>query len=97
MCILMRNYYTEIYNDFIEDVDLEGVHVKPIFSCDKNHHAANLIIDTAHKTNTDLIIAGSHGKTLFNKLLLGSFTEKLIRSNGNVPLLIVKTERTETT
>lgn len=90
MCRSLKNFYTDGYNDFIKLIDLEDVHLKPIFTCDKNHNTANLVLDTAHKTGAKLIIVGAHGKNWVNRLLLGSFTEKLIQNNGSVPLLVVK-------
>lgn len=47
------------------------------------------ILDYAERNNIDLIIMGTHGKTGINRLLLGSVTEKVVRSS-ETPVLTVR-------
>lgn len=56
----------------------------PIIS---NQSAVDAIVDNGK--NFDLILMSSHGKNGFNRLLLGSVTEKVIRMS-HTPVLLVK-------
>ena len=47
------------------------------------------IIETAEKLNTDLIVIGSHGRKGFQKFLLGSFAQDVLKGT-KLPVLIVK-------
>lgn len=46
------------------------------------------ILDQAEALKTDLLVIGSHGRTGFEKLLLGSITENVIRK-ATCPLMVV--------
>jgi nucleotide-binding universal stress UspA family protein len=50
--------------------------------------AAPTIVDQAVATNADLLVMGTHGRTGFNRLLLGSVTEKVLRQ-APCPVLTV--------
>ena len=52
---------------------------------------ANTITLKAQKTNTDLLVVGSHGKSDIDSDYFGSTTLKLIQ-NTHIPVLIVKNE-----
>ena len=47
------------------------------------------IVDAATKNNVDLIVMGSHGTSGFKELLVGSNTEKIVRSS-KIPVLVIK-------
>ncbi len=49
------------------------------------------IMDVCNKNNVDLIVMGSHGSNGFQELVLGSNTEKVVRSS-KVPVLVIKNE-----
>jgi nucleotide-binding universal stress UspA family protein len=51
--------------------------------------ADNGIIQVARETRADLIIVGSHGRTGFQRLLMGSVTERVI-GQAPCPVLVVK-------
>ncbi len=53
-------------------------------------HPAHEIIDFANKNDIDVIIMGTHGKSGLDRFLLGSVTEKVIRSS-NIPVFVVRT------
>jgi nucleotide-binding universal stress UspA family protein len=53
----------------------EGVGAEALIRQGKPYEA---IVDTAKERNIDLIVVGSHGKTGFEKLLMGSVTERVI-------------------
>jgi nucleotide-binding universal stress UspA family protein len=52
------------------------------------------IIEFAKNNDIDLIVLGTHGKSGFDRFLLGSVAEKVSR-NSNVPVMIVRDSPTE--
>jgi len=66
----------------------EGIEVEGLVREGKPYEA---IVSTAGEKNIDLIVVGSHGRTGFEKLLMGSVTERVI---GLSPcaVLVVKTK-----
>jgi nucleotide-binding universal stress UspA family protein len=55
----------------------------------KNQVSEKGIIETAEKLQTDLIVMGSHGRKGFQKFLLGSFAQDVLKGT-KLPVLIVK-------
>ena len=53
------------------------------------YHIANQIITVAKINKIDLIVMGSHGRTGFNKLLLGSVANS-VSQQASCPVLLVK-------
>jgi len=51
--------------------------------------AANAIADFAKERGADLIVVGSHGRTGFKRLLLGSVAEKIVRL-AHCPVFVVR-------
>ena len=52
------------------------------------------IMDISQKNNIDLIVMGSHGANGFKEMIIGSNTEKVVRTS-NVPVLVIKKEMGE--
>lgn len=53
----------------------EGVEAEPEIAEGREHE---VIIDVARRIGSDLIVLGSHGRTAFGRLLMGSTTERVI-------------------
>jgi nucleotide-binding universal stress UspA family protein len=51
-------------------------------------HAANVILAAAESAQMDLIVMGTHGRSGFERLVLGSVTEKVLRK-ATCPVLVV--------
>ncbi|WP_135806557.1 universal stress protein [Halorussus marinus] len=69
----------------VEDVATEVIHGTP-------HRT---ILDYADDHDVDMIVMGTHGRSGLNRYLLGSVTEKVVRT-ADVPVLTVRTsESTE--
>ena len=51
-------------------------------------HAADGILQTAAQEGADLIVVGSHGRTGFSRMLLGSIAAKVV-SQAPIPVLVV--------
>lgn len=50
---------------------------------------ANMISTAAKNKSVDLIIIGTHGRTGFNRMLLGSVAEGVVRT-AHVPILLIR-------
>lgn len=87
---VIKAHHVQQYNSFIETLNLEGLHLNPIFTLDEEGDMVHAACNTAQKKDVDLIVAGSTGKTTFDTFILGSFTEKIVQLNISIPLLIVK-------
>lgn len=95
MVQLPETTYTEqaIANarDVLDEVrrraDASGVSCDGEFRFDAQPAAA--IIDCAGKHACDLVVMGSHGRSGFDRLLLGSQTYKVIQL-GRIPVLVCK-------
>lgn len=55
-----------------------------------NEDAAPAIVETALAIDSDLIVMGTHGRTGFERLVLGSVAEQVLRK-ASCPVLTVKT------
>lgn len=51
---------------------------------------AKLIYDYAITNRIDLIVMGAKGKTDDDEILIGSVAEKLIQTDKNIPVLLVR-------
>lgn len=47
------------------------------------------IVKAAESLNTDLIVIGSHGRTAFKKLFLGSVAQSIL-GQANVPVMVIR-------
>lgn len=70
---------------FVDDVDTAGITItQTLFEGD----AVTRILDRATDWNADLIVMGTHGRSGFERMLLGSVTEKVLRKAA-CPVLTV--------
>ena len=69
-------------------VDPEKASGVPIEAAVREGHTAGEIVDEAVTMDADLIVIGTHGRTGFERLLLGSVTEKVLRK-ARCPVLTV--------
>lgn len=84
---VMKQNAAEELEEFIQPMDLGGIAVQPLFVL--SDHPAKAITAAVKKNLSNLIVAGTRGKSGGAFLLLGSVTERLIETT-NVPLLAVK-------
>ncbi|MGC9517938.1 MAG: universal stress protein [Methanomicrobiales archaeon] len=64
----------------------ESMNVKTVI---KEGHPVDMILETVDEEKIDLIIMGTAGKHGLDRLLLGSVTEKVVRTS-KCPVLVVK-------
>jgi universal stress protein A len=70
------------------DLKRKGARVRTL---QKTGSAAQCIVDTSKSVKADLIIMGTHGRTGFAHMLMGSVAEKVVRTAG-CPVLTVRRE-----
>jgi nucleotide-binding universal stress UspA family protein len=70
---------------FVEAETAPGVAIKAVV---REGNAAAEIVDQATKMNADLLVIGTHGRSGFERLLLGSVAEKVLRK-ARCPVLTV--------
>jgi nucleotide-binding universal stress UspA family protein len=86
----MKEEVTEQYNKLLSNTHTNGTHLSPLFISDATGRVADIICENAHKRNADMIIIGHKGRTGAAALLMGSTTEKILRSEEGIPVLVVK-------
>ena len=77
----------EAFALFVAPIDLNGIHVKPIF--EESAEVAATVRRVAEETGTDLIVMGTRGRSAASAVLLGSETEQVI-VESRIPVLAVK-------
>ncbi|MFO7791893.1 MAG: universal stress protein [Candidatus Saliniplasma sp.] len=80
----MKNKGEEVLDEVEEMADEYGVHIERTV---KEGHPAEIIIDESSKS--DILVIGTHGRSGFSRLLLGSTAEKVIR-HSDCPVMVVK-------
>lgn len=86
----MRRYAEEDMQKFMADLDLKGNNLATHVMDLDGHEKAHLIRDCLQKLDCQLLVIGSKGRSNLANLFMGSLTEKLIKLNLGVPLLVIK-------
>ena len=87
---IMKQHAQKDYKKFIKGIDIQGQNIKTVYSLDTNDNLASDIQDMAKKLKVDGILIGAKGRTATAALFLGSLSEKLINSQMDVPLMVVR-------
>ena len=88
---VMQKNAEETWEKFIERFDTGNTKVSIKYSFDpKGTASARMAYSTALVEHSDMILLGSKGRTRAAAALLGSFAEKLLLENSNLPLLVLK-------
>ncbi len=77
-----RSELGRVFREKVEPVVPGHFHVK-------EGAPAEVIVDLAHKTRSQLIVMGTHGRTGMKHMLLGSVAEKVVRLS-DCPVLTIK-------
>ena len=81
-------------DEVVETADTAGVGTTEAVVGRGTPHRA--ILDYSDQHDVDLVVMGTHGRTGLNRYLLGSVTEKVVRSS-DVPVLTVRMTEEEST
>ncbi|MEM9895273.1 MAG: universal stress protein [Bacteroidota bacterium] len=74
----------------LKKVEIKNQKIEPIFTIDKSGNVIDIILQQAEKNKVDLIIMGAKGRTTASALFIGSKSERMIRSNYDIPLMIIR-------
>lgn len=88
----LKEKATEQYNKFLSSIDNHAVHISPLFNVDSQAAPHVVLTEMAKKKRADLIVIGSRSRSSNQPKIIGSVTEKLLRENTEVPMLVVKTK-----
>lgn len=75
-----------------EQVRQAGIEVEEKLLEAKGRRVSSVIVEEATQWSAELIIIGTHGRTGFNRLLLGSIAEGVLRT-AHVPILLIRCEQ----
>ena len=80
---------TRTVNRTVSHLRQEGIRVQGVTPPPRGARADQLIVQTAHARNADLIVLGSHGRTGLERILLGSTAERVL-DRTSCAVLVVK-------
>jgi len=89
---IMLEHSKEDFDKFIAAEEQYLHEMNTEFLLDKHNHPDKLIEDYASTHHFDLIVIGSKGRTSLSSVLLGSIAAKVVESDIDVPILIVKSK-----
>ena len=88
---IMKDNAKKDYKRFLHEINCEDLKIKPFFVLDEDRKSnASQIMEFAIRKKCDLIIIGAKGHSNASAMLLGSTTEKLLRQNDSIPLMVLK-------
>ncbi len=87
---VMKDNATANFKQFVQDIDTKGFTISEIYSLDQNDNLASDIKDFALKIKPDVIVFGAKGRTSAAALFIGSLAEKLISTEVDFPILVVR-------
>ncbi len=89
--LFMLKYAEKQFDAFLNKKYLDGVEYDAVV---KQHKVYNEVDQIASELEADLIIMGSHGKSIGNNWITGSNAEKMVR-NSATPVMILKEDPDE--
>ena len=84
---IMKKHARKNYRESIDHCDLRDITATPLFRL--GHDPSKTINKVVYDQGIDLVVIGARGRTNDAAALLGSVTERIIRSS-RIPLLVVK-------
>ena len=87
---IMEENSKKLFDQFVEENDLADMDLKPQFVLDDDKNPADKIVAQAEAEKVDLMIISAKGHTRASSILLGSTTEKVLRLDKRIPVMILK-------
>ncbi|MEM9987250.1 MAG: universal stress protein, partial [Bacteroidota bacterium] len=87
---LMRKHAERRLINFADEHDLDLAGIEQVYTYGRKASPATMMHEVGHQREVDLIIVAARGLSGLSALFLGSVTEKLIKIEDRIPLLIVK-------
>ncbi|GAB3815301.1 universal stress protein [Pontibacter rugosus] len=90
----MRGFAKEKFDQVLQRFpQLEGRASLKLVRQDTNEDLGGLIVLEARRAQADLLVIGAKGKSAAALFVLGSVTEKVLRHNDEIPLLVFKNRK----
>ena len=87
---LMEGKARQEYEQWIKNVDTQGVPIEPIFRLLEYPYVAEHIQREAEAQQADLILMSSGGHSLLSRIFLGSEAGRIVTMEKNIPVMIIK-------
>jgi nucleotide-binding universal stress UspA family protein len=85
---IMEDHALKDYEKFLNKNKLKEFECFFVLVDDENE--SEIVLNIANKQNVEMILMGSRGRTASAALLLGSFAEKMVEINNQIPMLVFK-------
>jgi nucleotide-binding universal stress UspA family protein len=82
----------EQLRSFVDDSDRRELHAKPVLRV--SNDTAKIIVEYAKEAAIDVIVVGTSGRGMVDRLLMGSVADKVMR-RAPCPVLAVRTQERE--
>ncbi|WP_420319242.1 universal stress protein [Ekhidna sp.] len=87
---IMKGHGNKDLEILIKKAEVQSQELLPVTTLDENGKVIDLIIDTASKKKVDMIVMGAKGRTATSAIFIGSKSERMIRINDSIPLMIIR-------
>jgi len=87
---VMRENAEKDFRHFIQNIDTQGLDVKPIYSLDDNDDFVSDIKEHAEEMEVDLVIIGAKGQTSASALFIGSRAERIVMMPVHTSMLVTR-------
>ncbi len=87
---IMKGHASKDLEILIRNAETQSQELIPVTSLDENGKVIDLIMDVAKKKKVDMIVMGAKGRTATSALFIGSKSERMIRINDSIPLMIIR-------
>lgn len=87
---IMKGHASKDYDEFTNDLDLEGEHIEVTYTLDKDDDVITSIHQTATKYKANIIFIGAKGRSATTAIFIGSKAEKLIQMDSKIPVLVIR-------
>lgn len=87
---IMKGHAQKDLEVLIKKAEKQSQELIPVCSLDKNGKIIDLILEEAKKKKVDMVVMGAKGRTTTSALFIGSKSERMIRINESIPLVIIR-------
>ncbi len=87
---IMKGHAINDLEILIKNVEKHQQELIPVCSLDTDGKIIDLALEEAAKKKVDLIIMGAKGRTATSAIFIGSKSERMIRINEDIPMMIIR-------
>lgn len=87
---IMKGHAKKDLEVLIKKAEKQSQELVPVTTLDEHGKVIDLIMTEARKKKVDLIVMGAKGRTTASALFIGSKSERMIRINEDIPLMIIR-------